>query len=141
MTHDEVSQLSHPFIRHLTFTALDSFDGIVVIADRVMNELFVDVCQLGCRFGHRVALEDVALTAQASQIRVLAGTNGSGKTTLLKILAGFLRPTEGRICILGHDPVRNRVFVMEHARFAFAPPPLYEFLTAWEHLFYLCALR
>ena len=33
----------------------------------------------------------------------IVGENGAGKTTLLKLLAGFYRPTAGRILVDGHD--------------------------------------
>lgn len=36
-----------------------------------------------------------------NQCTILTGRNGSGKTTLLKILAGLLKPKNGRICYRG----------------------------------------
>jgi len=38
-------------------------------------------------------------------ITALVGPNGSGKTTLMNLLTGLLRPTEGRVAVLGSSPV------------------------------------
>jgi len=45
---------------------------------------------------------EAALEAEDRSILVLVGESGSGKTTLLRLLAGLLRPDEGRIT-LGSD--------------------------------------
>ena len=37
------------------------------------------------------------------RILVIVGPNGSGKTTLLKCMGGLLKPTRGKIIILGKD--------------------------------------
>ncbi|MBI1850415.1 MAG: ABC transporter ATP-binding protein [Planctomycetes bacterium] len=106
-----------------------------------MDSARVEVNGVGRRFGRRVALDAVDLEVRAGEIVALVGPNGSGKTTLLKILAGLLRPTSGTVRVLGLDPWRERPRVMEQARFAFAPPLLYESLTAREHLDLLAAGR
>ncbi len=83
------------------------------------------------RFGPRVALAGVSLEVQPGSITCLAGPNGSGKSTLLKILAGLLRPTSGEARVLGCEPFANRERVARAgARFVFAPPALYDQLSA-----------
>jgi ABC-2 type transport system ATP-binding protein len=47
------------------------------------------------------ALRDVSVEVPEGQTLGLLGPNGSGKTTLLKIIAGILRPTEGRVTTRG----------------------------------------
>jgi ABC-2 type transport system ATP-binding protein len=49
------------------------------------------------RYGRRVALAGVSLTAAAGELVAVIGPNGAGKTTLLSILAGIQRADEGRI--------------------------------------------
>ncbi len=51
--------------------------------------------------GQVVAPVDLAI--HASDVTALFGPNGSGKTTLGKLLAGILKPTSGRVEILGED--------------------------------------
>jgi ABC-2 type transport system ATP-binding protein len=49
------------------------------------------------RYGERVALRGVSLSADAGQLVAIIGPNGAGKTTLLSILAGIQTPDEGSV--------------------------------------------
>jgi ABC-2 type transport system ATP-binding protein len=49
------------------------------------------------RFGERVALRGVSLTAASGDLVAVIGPNGAGKTTLLSLLAGDLAPDGGQI--------------------------------------------
>jgi len=53
--------------------------------------------------GQVLALEDVDFDLRKGEIHVLLGENGAGKSTLMKILAGALKPTEGRIFVKGRE--------------------------------------
>jgi ABC-2 type transport system ATP-binding protein len=88
---------------------------------------------LGKRFGRRWALRDCDLAIPAGHVIALVGPNGAGKTTLLNLAAGLLRPTAGRLTVLGReqpgsaDP-RSRIgFVAQDA-------PLYRNLPAGDML-------
>ena len=48
-----------------------------------------------------VAVDDVSLDIRQGEIFALLGGSGSGKSTLLRCLAGFERPTKGRIVLDG----------------------------------------
>src|SRR4051812_12801826 len=55
------------------------------------------------RFGGLVAVSSVDLQIPAQGIVGLIGPNGAGKTTLFNVIAGFYRPTEGRVVFHGRD--------------------------------------
>ena len=44
-------------------------------------------------------LDSVDITIKKGDFFTLLGPSGCGKTTLLRILAGFIRPTEGQVLI------------------------------------------
>ena len=85
-------------------------------------------------FGALRALDGVTFEVPAGCIFGYLGPNGSGKTTTMRILLGMLRPSAGRVTVLGSDPwtegsaVRGRCgVVMEHTG-------LYERLSAEANL-------
>ena len=51
------------------------------------------------RYGDRVALRGVSLSARPGELVAIIGPNGAGKTTLLSILAGIQRADEGLITV------------------------------------------
>ena len=51
------------------------------------------------RFGDRVALRDVSITAASGELVAIIGPNGAGKTTLLSILAGIQPADSGSISV------------------------------------------
>lgn len=52
--------------------------------------------------GGVTALQDITLEIETGMFG-LVGPNGAGKTTLMRILAGLIRPSQGRVSVFGHD--------------------------------------
>jgi manganese/iron transport system ATP-binding protein len=55
-------------------------------------------------YDSRVALTDVSLEVRPGSLLAVIGPNGAGKSTLLKLIAGLLRPSAGRVTVLGGPP-------------------------------------
>lgn len=55
--------------------------------------------------GGKKALDSLSLRIGKGMFG-LVGPNGAGKTTLMRILATLLQPTDGRVCVYGHDVSR-----------------------------------
>ncbi|GAB4041547.1 MAG: ABC transporter ATP-binding protein [Rubrivivax sp.] len=77
-------------------------------------DLLVEARGLSVRYGARAAIDGIDFTIAKGRVVGLLGHNGAGKTTLLKALVG-LKAAEGRLSVLGLDPVRERVALLQSA--------------------------
>lgn len=59
------------------------------------------------RYGKVTIIDGLDLSINQGEFFTLLGPSGCGKTTLLRIIAGFIRPEEGRITIGGQDVTRQ----------------------------------
>ncbi|KPK88276.1 MAG: zinc ABC transporter ATP-binding protein, partial [Deltaproteobacteria bacterium SM23_61] len=48
-------------------------------------------------------LQNISFAISPGDFLAVIGPNGSGKTTLIRIILGILKPTEGRVVILGEE--------------------------------------
>jgi len=72
----------------------------------------VEARNLGVRYGAKRAVDDVSFTIAPGRVVGLLGHNGAGKTSLMKALVG-LTPHEGTLSVLGLEPRRRRVELLE----------------------------
>ncbi|GAA3478545.1 ABC transporter ATP-binding protein [Streptomyces yanii] len=98
-----------------------------------MTGAAIEATGLGMKYRRRNggwALRDCSFRLPTGRICALVGPNGAGKSTLLALAAGFLRPVEGTLRILGSAPAEAR------SRMAFVAQdkPLYPQLTVAETL-------
>lgn len=69
----------------------------------VRDKGLMEIRRVSKRFDGVLAVDDVSLSIRQGEIFALLGGSGSGKSTLLRMLAGFEKPSEGRIVLDGED--------------------------------------
>ncbi len=55
------------------------------------------------RFGEQTVLNGINLEVYAGETMVIMGGSGCGKSTLLRIMIGSIKPTGGKVMVLGQD--------------------------------------
>jgi ABC-2 type transport system ATP-binding protein len=69
------------------------------------------------RYGKVLAVDGISFTVAQGSFTALLGGNGAGKTTTIAILLGLIRPTAGRIHILGQDFPQHAKSVLARMNF------------------------
>src|ERR1044072_5922437 len=80
------------------------------MADSLEEPLCID--GVSAAYNKRAVICGVSLSAKRGQAVAVIGPKGAGKSTLLRIVAGFLKPGEGRV-LLGE---RDASELAPHAR-------------------------
>lgn len=90
--------------------------------------------QLTKRFGGAVVVDGVSFSVPAGAIVGFLGPNGAGKTTTIGMLLGLLRPTRGRVEILGLPMPEARQAILARVNFTSPYVALPGNLTVGENL-------
>lgn len=91
------------------------------------------------RYRTVTALAGIDLEIEKGQIFGLLGPNGAGKTTLIRSLVGALRPTSGRVSVLGLDPITNRWEVRQRVGYMPQAAAVYIDLSARRNVAFFAA--
>jgi putative spermidine/putrescine transport system ATP-binding protein len=86
-------------------------------------------------FGAFAAVDRVTLDVARGEFFSLLGPSGSGKTTCLRMIAGFERPTSGRIHLMGED-VTGRAPYERDVNTVFQDYALFPHMTVQENVEY-----
>lgn len=81
------------------------------------------------------------LVVREGEVVGVIGPNGAGKTTLIRQMLGLLRPTSGRIYILGHDIVRYPYAIKGRVGYVPQAAPIYPSHTVKELLAFVLSLK
>lgn len=68
-------------------------------------------------------IQDISFQVERGEFTAIAGANGAGKTTVSKLCGGLLKPTAGRVSVLGMDTKATRASTLaRHVGFLFQNP-------------------
>jgi Cu-processing system ATP-binding protein len=107
-----------------------------------VSEPIVRLQRVTRRFGALVAVNEVDLALYPGECVGLVGHNGAGKTSIIKLMLGLLRPSAGRVSVLGQDPAAG-AGVRARRELGYLPEnvALYPALTGEETLAFYARLK
>ncbi len=87
------------------------------------------------------AVRGISFIVRKGEIFGLIGPNGAGKSSTLRMIVGLIRPTRGRIKVMGIDVVRHPVEIKKYIGYLPEEADVYDRLTGLEHLRFYAMLR
>ena len=99
-----------------------------------MGEAVLHTEQLTKRYKRRVAVDGLTLAVRRGDIYGFLGQNGAGKSTTIRMALGLVRPTSGRVLLLGHDMARHPHRALARTGAIVEAPAFYENFTGWQNL-------
>jgi ABC-2 type transport system ATP-binding protein len=103
-----------------------------------MSDQVLELEKVTKRFGDFTAVSNVSLTIPRGSIYGFLGPNGAGKTTTIRMIFDIIKPTSGRISILGASSALAR-----RSRVGYLPEEkgLYKAMTAAATVAYFASLK
>lgn len=92
------------------------------------------------RYGRRAAVSGLSLAVARGDIYGFLGQNGAGKSTTIRMALGLVRPTSGRVLLLGHDTWKHPRRALARTGAIVEAPAFYENFSGRQNLKMLAAL-
>ena len=81
----------------------------------------LELADLTAGYGQLPIVRGVSMRADAGKIVSVLGANGSGKSTLLKAIIGLLKPTNGRVTLVGQELTGLQPYQIVQAGIGYVP--------------------
>lgn len=104
----------------------------------LMTESVLQLDNVVKTYGDFTAVNGISLDIPKGSIYGFLGPNGAGKTTTIRMILDIVKPTSGRIVLLGHDSaldVRNRIGYLPEEK------GLYKKMKVWATIQYFARLK
>lgn len=99
-----------------------------------MSEIVLKTDGLTKQFGKRYAVDGLGLEVQRGDIFGFLGQNGAGKSTTIRMVLGLVRPTSGKIMLLGSDMARASMKALRRTGAIVESPAFYDRLSGRRNL-------
>jgi len=87
-----------------------------------------------------VIVDQLSLTVEQGDVFGFLGQNGAGKSTTIRMALGLVRPTSGRVSVLGHDMSRHPLRALKRVGAIIEAPAFYENFSGRQNLRMLAAM-
>src|SRR3954453_4824622 len=105
-----------------------------------MNQVVLQTDLLTKKYRGRARVDRLSLTVEQGDIFGFLGQNGAGKSTTIRMALGLVRPTSGRVQVLGYDMSRQPLLALKRVGAIIEAPAFYENFSGWENLRMLAAM-
>jgi ABC-type multidrug transport system ATPase subunit len=86
------------------------------------------------RYRGRMAVDGLSLRVERGDIFGFLGQNGAGKSTTIRMVLGLVRPTAGRVVLLGHDMSKHPMRALARTGAIIEAPTFYENFSGLENV-------
>jgi ABC-2 type transport system ATP-binding protein len=111
------------------------------VSDLFAKTNVVETASLTKRFGEATVVSNVDLSVPSGTAFGYLGPNGAGKTTLIRMLLGLIRPTNGRMKLLGLPVPAQRRRALARVGAIVDEPRFHGHMTGRQNLWALAAAR
>lgn len=87
----------------------------------VRDRQTLEVAELSKNFGKKKAVKSVSFSMHEGEVVGFLGPNGAGKTTVFYMIAGFIRPSAGRIILRGKNISRKPMYKRARSGISYLP--------------------
>jgi len=99
-----------------------------------MTEPAIQIENLTCTFGSTVAVDNLSLEVEKGKIFGFIGENGAGKTTTIRAMMGLLRPTSGKVTVMGINPLGGNTRLLQSVGYVSDDRAMYRWMKVSEVL-------
>src|SRR5262244_3863875 len=105
-----------------------------------MNQFVLQTDQLTKKYRRRVVVDRLSLAVERGDVFGFLGQNGAGKSTTIRMALGLVRPTSGRVQVLGQDMSRRSRTALKRVGAMIEAPAFYENFSGRQNLQMLAAM-
>src|SRR5262245_18357722 len=99
-----------------------------------MTQFSIETRDLTKTVGRRTAVDRLSIQVQSSDVFGFLGQNGAGKSTNIRMLLGLVKPSSGKVSLLGNNLPQQREPALRKVGAIVDGPAFYDGLTGVENL-------
>ena len=99
-----------------------------------MSDAVLETGLLTKKYSRRVVVNQLSLKVERGDIFGFLGRNGAGKSTTIRMALGLVRPSSGRVRLLGHDMSKHPLRALARTGAIIEAPAFYGHFSGWRNL-------